>query len=70
RNVKLAEAPSFGQSIFDYDATCHGANDYRALAEAIAAWSPSAAPAPTVDAPAPAIAPDAVATAPAADGHA
>ena len=32
-NVKLAEAPSFGRSILDYDASSHGAKDYRALAE-------------------------------------
>ena len=33
RNVKLAEAPSFGQTIFDYSRWCAGANDYRKLAE-------------------------------------
>ena len=33
RNIKLAEAPSFGQSIFDYAPTCPGAQDYRALAD-------------------------------------
>jgi chromosome partitioning protein len=32
RNVKLAECPSFGQSIFDYAPSCHGAEDYAALA--------------------------------------
>ncbi len=32
RNIRLAEAPSFGQSIFDYAATSHGAEDYAALA--------------------------------------
>lgn len=32
RNIKLAEAPSFGQSIFDYAPTCPGAHDYSALA--------------------------------------
>ena len=31
-NVKLAEAPSFGQSIIDYDSSSNGAADYRALA--------------------------------------
>jgi len=31
RNIKLAEAPSFGQSIFDYAARCPGAQDYGAL---------------------------------------
>jgi hypothetical protein len=33
RNVKLAEAPSFGKTIFDYDPTCAGAADYRTLAD-------------------------------------
>ena len=32
RNIKLAECPSFGQSIFGYAPSCHGALDYRALA--------------------------------------
>lgn len=37
RNVRLAEAPSFGQSIFQYAPHCHGAEDYKALAEEIVA---------------------------------
>ena len=37
RNIRLAEAPSFGQSIFDYAADSHGAADYRSLAEEVAA---------------------------------
>jgi chromosome partitioning protein len=32
RNIRLAEAPSFGQSIFQYAPTSNGADDYRALA--------------------------------------
>jgi chromosome partitioning protein len=32
RNVRLAEAPSFGQSIFQYAPDSHGAEDYRRLA--------------------------------------
>jgi chromosome partitioning protein len=32
RNVRLAEAPSFGQSIFQYAPGSHGALDYRQLA--------------------------------------
>jgi len=35
RNIKLAEAPSFGQTIFDYAPWCAGANDYRTLAEGL-----------------------------------
>ncbi|WP_424245546.1 chromosome partitioning protein [Elusimicrobium posterum] len=33
RNIRLAEAPSFGQSIFDYDPTCRGAAAYIELAK-------------------------------------
>jgi chromosome partitioning protein len=32
RNIRLAEAPSFGQSIFQYAPTSNGAEDYRSLA--------------------------------------
>ena len=35
RNIKLAESPSFGQSIFEYAADCHGAADYAQLAESV-----------------------------------
>ena len=35
RNVRLAEAPSFGQSIFDYAPDSNGAEDYAALATEI-----------------------------------
>ncbi len=39
RNIKLAEAPSFGKSIFDYAPWCPGAIDYRKLAQRfIAGW--------------------------------
>ncbi|QCR21754.1 ParA family protein [Pontibacter sp. SGAir0037] len=31
-NVKLAEAPSFGKSVLDYDPSSNGAKDYKALA--------------------------------------
>jgi chromosome partitioning protein len=58
RNIKLAECPSFGQSIFDYAPACPGAADYEQLASALArewdqlaarASAPhSAAPAPVV----------------------
>ena len=33
RSIRLSEAPSFGQSIFEYDSTSKGANAYRYLAE-------------------------------------
>lgn len=51
RNVKLAEAPSFGKTIFDYEPNCPGAQDYRELARGLLAFwksqkrSTSAAPA-------------------------
>ncbi len=35
RNIKLAEAPSFGQDIFSYAPTSHGAEDYLSLAKEI-----------------------------------
>jgi chromosome partitioning protein len=39
RNIKLAECPSFGQTIFDYAPGCPGAADYKALADrVIADW--------------------------------
>jgi len=33
RNIKLAEAPSFGKTIFDYAPHCNGALDYRSVAD-------------------------------------
>jgi chromosome partitioning protein len=35
RNIKLAESPSFGQTILQYDPSSHGATDYRALAREV-----------------------------------
>lgn len=32
RNIKLAEAPSYGKTIYEYDPTCNGAEDYRQVA--------------------------------------
>jgi len=47
RNIKLAECPSFGQTIIAYGPTSNGASDYRALAqEVIAMTAPAAAVAP------------------------
>jgi chromosome partitioning protein len=63
RNIKLAECPSFGQTIFDYADTAPGAADYRALAQSVIAASPhtrkpasprkkkAAAPAPAASTP-------------------
>jgi len=33
RNIKLAEAPSYGKTIFEYEQNCHGAEDYRNVAQ-------------------------------------
>jgi chromosome partitioning protein len=45
RNIKLAECPSFGKTIFDYAPSAPGAADYRALAQSvIAAAIPTPAP--------------------------
>lgn len=35
RNIKLAECPSFGKTIFEYAPVCAGAEDYRLLAEGL-----------------------------------
>jgi len=39
RNIRLAEAPSFGQSIFQYAPDSHGAEDYRLLADEVLAMT-------------------------------
>lgn len=33
RNIKLAEAPSYGKTIFEYEENCHGAEDYKKVAQ-------------------------------------
>jgi chromosome partitioning protein len=35
RNIKLAEAPSYGKTIFEYEPNCHGAEDYKKVAECV-----------------------------------
>jgi chromosome partitioning protein len=35
RNIKLAEAPSYGKTIFEYEQNCHGAEDYEKVAQFI-----------------------------------
>lgn len=35
RNITLAEAPSYGQTIFEYDPSCHGSADYKQVAQLI-----------------------------------
>src|SRR5437773_9498769 len=41
RNIKLAECPSFGQSIFAYAPLCNGAVDYAALAQEVLGAGPT-----------------------------
>jgi chromosome partitioning protein len=41
RNIKLAECPSFGQSIFAYAPHCHGAEDYASLAREVLGEAPT-----------------------------
>lgn len=36
RNIKLAEAPSFGKAVFDYASECNGSQDYGRLAKSVA----------------------------------
>ncbi len=36
RNIKLAEAPSYGKTIFEYEPKCHGSTDYQQIAQHIA----------------------------------
>jgi len=35
RNIKLAEAPSYGKTIFEYEPNCNGAQDYQKVAQFI-----------------------------------
>jgi chromosome partitioning protein len=44
RNIKLAEAPSFGKAIFDYEANCAGAIDYANLADEVIEQETAASP--------------------------
>jgi chromosome partitioning protein len=41
RNIKLAECPSYGQTIFSYAPGCNGAVDYDMLAQEVLAESPA-----------------------------
>src|SRR5207245_7026361 len=43
RNIKLAEAPSHGKSIFDYAPKCPGAADYLGLVAEVVAMEQAAA---------------------------
>ncbi|MCA8965018.1 MAG: ParA family protein [Planctomycetes bacterium] len=60
-NVKLAEAPSFGRTIFEHAADSNGARDYEAFAAEFAAMVGAAPPREAVAAPVTAPAPEAAA---------
>ncbi len=47
RNIKLAEAPSYGKTIFEYEPGCNGAEDYRHVAEFILGMGSTDRPAPS-----------------------
>ncbi len=47
RNIKLAESPSFGKPIFDYDPVSNGAVDYKRLAQEMVDQFEGVKPAPT-----------------------
>ena len=50
RNIKLAEAPSYGKTIFEYEPNCNGARDYWNVARCVHA---DFQPVPEVDVPEP-----------------
>ena len=47
RNIRLAEAPSFGRAIFNYAPESNGASDYRNMATELIACGPPKAESPT-----------------------
>lgn len=48
RNIKLAECPSFGKTIFEYAPSCNGAQDYASLAVEMVGAIPIIIPEPPV----------------------
>lgn len=56
RNIKLAEAPSYGKTIFEYEQECNGAQDYQQVADYIHSMNQSM---PQCEAPAHATSPQA-----------
>ena len=49
RNVKLAESPSYGRTIFEYEPNCHGAEDYLAMAAEVEHMATAAIEPPRTD---------------------
>lgn len=62
RNVRLAEAPSFGKSILAYDKTSKGAEAYEKLAREFLSRNSGTSPVPPTDAPPQAVEPTAAET--------
>ena len=44
RNIKLAEAPSYGKTIFEYEPNCHGSEDYQSVAQFLHSQSSGVCP--------------------------
>ncbi|MBN1363065.1 MAG: AAA family ATPase [Sedimentisphaerales bacterium] len=55
RNIKLAEAPSYGRTIFEYDPNCNGAEDYQRVAQYFLGIEPEVTEARVESAPEPEI---------------
>ena len=53
RNIKLAEAPGYGQTIFEYDPTCNGAEDYGNVAKSLLGIKETPEPVPAAAPPEP-----------------
>jgi chromosome partitioning protein len=49
RNIRLAEAPSYGKTIFEYDPDCNGASDYKKVADFICNRGQTQAQAPPAE---------------------
>ena len=67
RNIKLAECPSYGKTIFEYEPASHGADDYRQLAREFLEYLDGRTPAQQAHAP---TEPTIMAAAPSAPGAA
>jgi hypothetical protein len=53
RNIKLAEAPSYGKTIFEYEPNCNGAEDYKKVAEFLHAQYQGIVPQESAESPPP-----------------
>ncbi|MBN1765230.1 MAG: AAA family ATPase [Sedimentisphaerales bacterium] len=46
QNIKLAESPSYGKTIMEYEPNCHGAQDYQMLSDEVEAMAAQPVPSP------------------------